>query len=132
MLRTFGGIIAGLAAVFATVITLELIAHQLFPTASASASIPVGAQIFVVAAWFAGSLVGAVVSARISRAGWTVWVIAALVALLAVAAIFMIEHPVWMQIASVIAPFLGGVAAHHLARSSVPPSQAEVAADAEA
>ena len=132
MLRGIGAIIAGLAAVFATVFALDLIARQLFPAASDPASLPVGLQIFVVIAWFAGSLVGAAVAGAIARAGWAVWVIAALVALCALAAIFMIQHPVWMQIATLIAPFLGGIAALHLLRSRGLTNRTRVAADAEA
>ena len=132
MLRAIGAIIAGLAAVFATVIILELIAVQLFPTAAGAASMPVGAQIFVVVAWFMGAFVGAVVAGWIARAVWAVWVIAALVALCAIIAMFMIQHPVWMQIATVVAPFLGGIVAHHVVRSRVLANRAEATADGEA
>ena len=132
MLRAIGGIIAGLAAVFATILILELIALQLFAAAAGSASLPVGVQIFVVLAWFAGAFVGAVVAGWIARAAWPVWVVAALVALCAIIAVFMIQHPIWMQIATVVAPLLGGIVAHHVVRSKVLANRAEATADGEA
>ena len=132
MLRGIGGIIAGLAAVVATVFALDLIARQLFPAAADPASLPVGVQIFVLLSWFAAALVGAVVAGAIARAGWAIWVITALVTLCALAAIFMIQHSVWMQIATVIAPFVGGIAAHHLLRSRGLTNRTRVSADAEA
>jgi hypothetical protein len=39
---------------------------------------------------------------------WAGWIIAGLILLGGVANIMMIPHPLWMQIAAVVAPLLGG------------------------
>lgn len=114
MLRIIGGIVAGIAAVLATTLALEWIAHRLFPMPSSGGAFPVGIQLFVVGAWLAAALAGGYLSGRIVGARWAVWLIAALCSASAVATVLMIAHPVWMQIASVVAPIIGGMIAARL------------------
>jgi uncharacterized membrane protein len=113
MLRIIGGIVAGIAAVFATTLILELLAHQLFPVRADGEPLPIGIQLFVVFAWFAASTIGGVLAGRITGARWAVWVIAIFCAATGLATVLMFPHPVWMQIASVVAPLIGGFAATH-------------------
>ena len=126
MLRTIGGIIAGIVTIFVTVFVIEMIGHQFFPISgevnlrdpAANPTLitgaPIGAQLFVVGAWFAGALLAGLVAGRISGRHWPVWTMAALVILAALANVAMIPHPVWMQIGAVVAPLLGGFIASRM------------------
>lgn len=120
MLRTILGIVAGVVLAFVVLIGLEMAGHAAMPppagldpadpedlkqmVASASAT----AKAWVVFAWFAAVVAGGWVARRLSRKGWAGWVIAGLIVLGGVANIMMIPHPLWMQIAAVAAPLLGG------------------------
>lgn len=132
MLRAIGAVVAGLVAVFGTVFILELIGHQLFPATTDVAPMPAGIQFFVIAAWFLGALAGGIVAGKIAGAKWPVWLIALLVALSSIATLFMIPHPVWMQIATVIAPLLGGFVAGHFVKVEPRAADSGAVADAEA
>jgi uncharacterized membrane protein len=132
MLRIIGGIVAGLAAVFATTLILELLAHQIFPIPGEGQPLPIGIQLFVVFAWFTASVVGGVLAGRIAGARWAVWVIAIFCAASGVATVLMFPHPVWMQIASVVAPLIGGFIANHLvAPRAAGAASASLGSDAE-
>jgi len=130
MLRIIGGILAGIVTLFVTVFVIEWIGHQFFPI-SAEVNLrdpaanptfvtdaPIGAQLFVVAAWFGGALLGGLIAGRISDRHWAVWVIAGFVVVAAIANIVMIPHPVWMQIGAVVAPLIGGFIASRMVPST--------------
>ena len=123
MLRTIGGILAGIIVFAVTLGVLELIAHQLFP--SRGRGFATGLLAFVALGYFLSALLGGVTAGRISKVHWTVWVIAILVAAGAAYSLTAVTHPLWMQIASVAAPLLGGLVA-----SRIVPAR-RVAADAE-
>jgi len=108
------GIVAGILTVIVAVGTVEFAAHLLLPVASDSAPMPAAVQILVLAAYFVGAFLGAVAAERISNRLWTAWAIAAVVAAGAVWSMFVIPHPQWLQVAAVIVPFLGAVAARHV------------------
>ncbi|MFN3943624.1 MAG: hypothetical protein ACK4K7_01685 [Allosphingosinicella sp.] len=136
MLKTIGGIIAGLLVGFAVIMAVETLSQSLFPRPAAvdprdrdavSALIrdlPAGALGLVAFAWFAGALAGGLVAGRIVRRRWAAWTIAALVALAAVANIMLFEHPDWMQVMALIAPALGGLIAGHFSPRAVPAAAA--------
>ena len=133
MVRTVGGIAAGVVAAFVTVAVIEYVGHIAFPFASegemavqpALEALPLGIKVIVVLAWFAGALVGGALAARISGTRWTAWAVGGLVALAGIANIFLMPHPVWMQIAAVVAPLLGGILAGHF----TPRAREEAGAD---
>jgi hypothetical protein len=108
------GIVAGVLTVILAVGTLELAAHLVFPVRSDSAPMPAAVQLLVLAAYFLGAFLGALVAVRISRRTWTAWAIAAVVAGGAIWSMFVVPHPQWLQVAAVIVPFLGAVAARHV------------------
>ena len=128
MLRIILGIVGGVIAGFAAIWLTDMIGHSIYPIPSDVSignpeqmgalirGMPGGAQAFVVAAWFAGALVGGIVANLIADQRWTAWVIAGFVALASILNILMIPHPEWMQISAVVAPVLGGLIAAHLAR----------------
>lgn len=132
MLKVIGGIIAGLVTIFVSVSLIQWIGHQAFPISgevnlrdpaanpTLVTSAPLGAQLFVVGAWFVGALLGGLVAGRVSGRHWQVWAMACFVVLAALGNIFMIPHPTWMQIGAVAAPLLGGFVASRM----VPPGTA--------
>lgn len=129
MLKILLGLIVGVVAAFATVFVLEWIAHQIFPGVRVEgpvpSPIPVGMQLFVLAAYVIASAVGGLVGGRIADRRWVAWAVAIVVTAAAVATIFMVDQAVWMQIASVVAPLAGGFIATHLLRGRSDATPAE-------
>ena len=127
LVRIAGAVIVGLVAAMLTVFVIEWLGHLLFPmssdvelhdpekTAQARAEIPLAARLLVVLAWFAGALAGGFIADRIGRSASLAWVIAALLIVAGIVNILMIPQPVWMQIAAIASPLLGGLAAARLA-----------------
>lgn len=125
-MRAIGGTLGGIVVAVLVILLIERIGHifwamptDIDPTdtraiGEALAAAPFAAQAVVVFAWFAGALVGALVAGLISRGYWPGWIVAGVIALFGVLNILMIPHPVWMQIAAVAAPLLGGFVAHHV------------------
>lgn len=125
--RTVLGIVAGILVALATVFAIDLVGHQIYPLPSdlnmddyeaVGAYVqarPAGASAFVLIAWFLGAVAGGLVAALTSRRAWTVWPVAGVVASTGIVAVLMIPHPAIMQIGTVIAPLLGGLAASFIA-----------------
>ena len=120
MLRTILGIVAGVVVAFVVLMGLEMAGHAAMPPSAGLdpadpedlkqmvASASTAAKAWVVFAWFAAAVAGGWVARRLSRASWAGWVIAGLIVVGGIANIMMIPHPLWMQIAAVAAPLLGG------------------------
>jgi hypothetical protein len=137
MIRAVLGIVAGLAAAVLTVMAVQALGHALYPypadvdlsdpeqIARVFPTIPVAAKLFVVAAWLGGALIGAAVAKAIVGRSWAAWAITGFIAVGAVMNLFVIPHPVWMQLSAVIAPLLGGIIANHLVGRSVRPTSTE-------
>ena len=124
--RLIIGIVAGIVAALACILLVQFVGHQIYPVGEFSlrdeeavaamiASLPVGALLFVVAAWLLGAMVGGAVAARLTGRTWAAWLIGALVAVAGIANVMMYPHPVWMQVAAVVAPAVGGLLGGHLA-----------------
>ena len=120
MLRTILGIVAGVVVAFVVLMGLEMAGHAAMPPPAGLdpadpedlkqmvASASTAAKAWVVFAWFAAAVAGGWVARRLTRASWAGWVIAGLIVVGGIANIMMIPHPLWMQIAAVVAPLLGG------------------------
>lgn len=120
MLRTILGIVAGVVVAFVVLMGLEMAGHAAMPPPAGLdpadpedlkqmvASASTAAKAWVVFAWFAAAVAGGWLARRLSRASWAGWVIAGLIVVGGIANIMMIPHPLWMQIAAVVAPLLGG------------------------
>lgn len=131
MLRKIGGVVAGLIAAFVTIFLVQMVGHLVFPVAGQPdlsdpvatrafmASLSTGALVFVALAWLLGATAGAAVAASISGARWAAWVIAGVIALSSIANVTMFPHPVWMQIAGIAAPLIGGWIGARFARPRV-------------
>lgn len=136
MIRNILGIVAGLAVAVLAVMVVQALGHQLYPypadvdlndpeqIARVFPTVPVAAKLFVVAAWFLGALAGAAVAKSIIGRDWAAWTIAVLIACAGIMNLFIIPHPVWMQISAVVAPLLGGLIANHLVRRREHPAAA--------
>lgn len=120
MVRKILGIFAGVVLAMVVMIGLEMAGHAAMPPPAGLdpadpedlkqmvASASLAAKAWVVFAWFAAAAAGGWVARRLSRADWAGWVIAGLILVGGIANIMMIPHPLWMQIAAVVAPLLGG------------------------
>lgn len=128
MLKLIAGLAAGIVTAVAAMLLVQLAGHAVYPVGDIDlrderavsdmiAALPVGAMLFVAFAWFAGAVVGGAVAIWISGRRWTAWLVGGLVALMGIVNVFTYPHPVWMQIAAVIAPALGGIVAGHLVRA---------------
>ena len=121
MLRTVLGTVAGAAIAVGVIYGWEIAGHRLFPlpagvdlsdpadTATLVQQMPLIAQAWVVAGYVIGVAVGGSVANLVVRARWPALVVALLVAGAFVATLTMLPHPLWMQIAGVALPLLGGI-----------------------
>jgi predicted lysophospholipase L1 biosynthesis ABC-type transport system permease subunit len=123
------GLFAGLFLAFATVFGLETISAWIYPLPPGTdlndpASLqtlvdnsPLPAKIFVISAWFLGALIGGLAANFVSRLPWTALAIGSVVIAAGITNLFMIPHPLWMQIAAIVAPGLGGLIAAQYRRA---------------
>lgn len=120
MLRTVLGIVAGVVLAFAVMMAMEMVSYAAFPPPAGLdpadpedvkrivASASTAAKAWVVFGWFVSAVAGGWLARGLSRTRWAGWVIAGLIVIGGVANVMMIPHPLWMQIAAVAAPLLGG------------------------
>jgi hypothetical protein len=139
MVRTVGGVIAGILAGILGIVAISYVGGILFPIVidsriegaieqanAALANAPLGATLFIALSWFVGGLVGGVVAKRIAGTGTACWTAVGLLTLLTVSNILLAPFPGWMQVASVVAPLLGGLIANHLVAARDHSVEAEV------
>lgn len=119
-MRKFLGVLAGLAALIALVWISEAISHSIWPPppgmnpadpaqlGTLLDKMPLAAKIAVVVAWFLGAVAGAWVAHRVARWIAAGWIVVAIGIAFGVMTLFLIPHPLWMQIAAVVVPLLGG------------------------
>ena len=119
-MRKFLGVLAGLAALIATVWIVETAGHSIWPPppgtdisdpaqlATLLDRIPLAAKLAVVTGWFLGALAGAWAAHAVSRWAPASWIVVAIGIAFGVMTLFMIPHPLWMQAAAIVAPLIGG------------------------
>ena len=122
------GLIAGIVAGAALSLLVGFIGTSIYPypaeidlqdvsrTGEAFATTGLGYRLFVVLAWFASAFGGGVVAKLVSGQLWPLWGTTAVMTLNALATIFVLPLPVWMQIASVVVTVAGGFLATHVGR----------------
>ena len=127
MIQRLGGLAAGLAVALVTIVLVEFVGNQMFPpprgydmSAGSALALPVATLIWPVIGWFLGALAGAWVALRVSGEQWTGWAIAALVLAATMLNFVLVTHPLWMMIAGVLAPLLGGLLGQLLPRGRRP------------
>jgi hypothetical protein len=114
MIRIIGGLVLGVAIFVGILLATEFAAHRIAPTKGSATQL-----VIVALAYFVSAAAGGALAAVVSRRAWAAWAIALLVTLGAVVTIVTMRQPLWMQIASVVAPLLGGLAAHAFAAKRV-------------
>jgi hypothetical protein len=130
-LAVIAGVLAGMVAMMA----VAYVGDMLFPTpaaraaggaieqaTSAFANTPLQMRLCLVLAWFVGGLIAGVVAKLIVRDGRIAWTAIAILTVLTAINIFILPYPVWMEIANVLAPLVGGLVGNHLvaARTETP------------
>ena len=137
--RTIVGALAGLVVAFFTIMLVEMASHAVYPPppgidpnntadmAKLIGMLPLGALLFVVAAWIIGAFDGGFVAALIARDQRPK--IAALVPALLVMAgvvamiVVMPAHPLWMSVAGLLLPVPAALAGAALAARLRPTSR---------
>ena len=131
MARTVLAAVLGLVTAFVTIMLVEFIGHQVYPPpagldpmdpndmAVIMQSLPLGAMLFVVAAWVIGAFEGGFVAALIAR-DQRPKIAAIIPALLVVAGVIAMivqvpQHPMWMAIAGLLLPVPAALAGAALA-----------------
>lgn len=116
MIRTLGGIVAGVAAAITIIMVTELVGNQIAPAPERlefqeigeSPPLPILTLLFPALGWFLGALIGGFLSIRISDRSWTAWVVAGAVLAAAIFNFLLMPTPTWLIIVGLIVPVLGG------------------------
>lgn len=126
-MRATLAVIAGIFAGFAAMMAISFVGTQMFPlmaprtsgdaieqATAAFAHATMGLKLSLVIAWFVGGLVAAAVAKLIAPSGRVAWTAVAILTVLTAINIFILPYPVWMEIANVVMPLLGGLVGNHL------------------
>jgi len=112
MIRGILGTIVGVVAGTAVIMVIEIAGHKLYPfppgldprdNAALSRfmmTAPLGAWLFVLTAYAAGSFTGGAVGMLIGRKGWIGGVMGILFTILGLVGLLMMSHPVWFWVVS--------------------------------
>jgi hypothetical protein len=113
MIRTLGGVTAGVAIAIALMMLVEGLTNMAFPpprlnlnNPNAPAALPLANQLFPVLAWFLATLIGGFIAAVLSGRGWTAWLVAASVLAGEILDYMLGRHVAWVMIAGILAPLL--------------------------
>ena len=111
MIRTLGGVAAGIAIAIVMMMIVEVIGNQLYPpprldlnNPNAPAALPLANQLFPLAGWFLAALAGGWLAIQLSRRDWTSWLVAASVVAGQLLDYLLGRHPVWLMIVGPLAP----------------------------
>jgi hypothetical protein len=122
------GIVVGAVVAIACVWAIEAISHLIYPIppgtdfddpavlAAYFETVPLGAKLWIVAAWFVGALAGAWVANAIARRALAGWIVTLLVIAGGVATMMMITHPAWMWAGGIALPLVAAWLAQRLAK----------------
>ena len=115
MIRTLGGIAAGLAAAIVIMMLTETMGNQIAPPPARigvsddtdARALPFLTLLFPVLGWFVGALIGSWLAIRVSDESWTAWVVAGCVLAATIFNFILALHPTWVMVAGLIVPVLG-------------------------
>ncbi len=123
MIRTLGGVAAGIAIAIALMMIIEGVGNQLFPpprvdlnNPNAPMALPLRNQLFPLFGWFVAAFVGSWLAIRVSGRAWTAWLIAASVIAGQLLSYLLGRHPAWLMAAGVLAPLAAAWLAQMLCR----------------
>ena len=125
---------AGIIAAFITVMLIETAGHAIYPTPQGLNqndahplrayidALPLGAKLFVLAAWLAGTVDGVFVSCLVGRRRYGLCAAAIGVVLLLATAtnLWLIPHPLWLAVAGLLGIPLAAYATARLCRRIMP------------
>lgn len=131
-IRPVLAVLCGVAVSFTLAAGIETVGHLVYPTATEIDlsqpeqlrtfidSLPVGALVFVLAAWVIATFVGGIVAGFIARPQAFVasCVVGAFVLAATIATLVMIPHPTWMAVCGIAGIALAGLIAGKLMSSS--------------
>jgi hypothetical protein len=136
-MRAFLGALAGFFAGIAALLAIGFVGGMLYPISidphiegtveqavAAISNAPLPSLLFITLSWFVGGLAAGLVAKLIARRPGAAWSAAGIVTLLTFANVFLAPFPVWMAIASVAAPLIGGLIGNHLVKSAAAPEAA--------
>ncbi len=124
-MRIFAGSLVGIVVGILVQSLAAYISGRLFPVraidiwdqrqiAEAFATRPVGGLAISMAGYFAGALTGAWAARLISRADYTAWIAAGVIALMALIVAVAYPDPAWAQFGAFGVALLGGLIGRHL------------------
>lgn len=130
MVRKLSAIVIGTLVAFGLVATIEMVGHMVYPppadldfTDPASrqayvSGLPVGAFLFVMAAWALGAFGGGTLAGFVGRERNLALIIGALILIASIINLWMITHPVWFSVTSLIAIVVTTLLARHYSPKS--------------
>ena len=111
MIRTLGGVAAGVAIAIALMMLVEGLANMAVPPPrvnlndpNAPAALPVANQLFPVLGWFIATLVGGWIAIQLSGREWTAWLVAGSVLVGEILDYLLGRHAAWVMVAGILAP----------------------------
>ena len=124
MIRTLGGIVAGIAFAIVLMMVVEAVGNQVFPppagidytSADAPRFLPLQNLLFPIVGWFSATLVGGWIAICVAEKPWPSWVVAAAVLLGEIADFLLGRHPAWMIVGGIVLPLIGAWIAQQLPR----------------
>jgi hypothetical protein len=112
VIRGILGTIVGAVAGTVVIMGLEMLGHAVYPfpqgldpkdqaaLSKFMMNAPIGAWLFVLGAYAAGSFTGGAVGTLVGRKAWIGWVLGILFMLLGLIGLLMMSHPVWFWVVS--------------------------------
>ncbi len=122
MARRILGTFAGIIVAMLVVGVMDYVSRMLVPDAASMpaqgfAAVPTTAKVVMALGWFLATLIGGFIAVRVARWAPAVWVVAGLIVAACLYNSFTIPGvPLWMQVAGVIAPLLGGLIVRSVAK----------------
>ncbi len=128
MMRSVLGLLLGIVAGFTLMLLVSFIGTSIYPypadidlqnvnrAGEAFRTTGMGYKLFVVLAWFVSSLGGGAVAKLIGGRLWPLWGTIGVMTANAIASMFFLPLPVWMQIGAIVVPLAGGFLATHVGR----------------
>lgn len=126
LVRKILATVAGIVVAGIVVGLVEMLGHAIFPPpegvditqptdqAQIMDLIPMGAKVFVIVAWFIGSLAGAWTAIRIAGSVVPGWLVALAMVVLSIITTQMFPHPTWMVVSALVLPLVAMIVAKHL------------------